>query len=78
MNRGARGDSLLMLGPLGPSNKKPPLLSLGESGGSMSQDILAVADGIGLNHTKAKKTAEEIRDCVSSMLGAYNNWRTEE
>ena len=25
-----------MLGPLGPSNKKPPLLSLGESGGSMS------------------------------------------
>ena len=38
MNRGARGDSLLMLSPQGLSNKKPPLLSLGESGGSMSHD----------------------------------------
>ena len=35
-NRGARGDSLLMLSPIGLSNRKPPLLSISESGGSMS------------------------------------------
>ena len=35
------------------------------------KEILAVADGIGLNHAKAKKTADEIRECVSMMLGNY-------
>ena len=35
------------------------------------KDILAVADGIGLNHARAKKIAEEIRECVYSMLGPY-------
>lgn len=35
------------------------------------KDILAVADEIGMNHAKAKQTAEEIRDCVLSMLGCY-------
>lgn len=35
------------------------------------KDILAVADTIGLNHMKAKKTAEGIRECVNSMLGDY-------
>ena len=35
-NRGTRGDSLLMLSPSGLSNRKPPLLSDSESGGSMS------------------------------------------
>ena len=35
-NRRARGDTLLMLSPSGLSNRKPPLLSVSESGGSMS------------------------------------------
>ena len=34
-------------------------------------DILAVAKNIGLNTTKAKKTAIEIRDCVNDMLSKY-------
>ena len=38
MNRGARGDSLLMLSLQRLSNRKPPLLSESESGGSMSQN----------------------------------------
>ena len=37
-NRGARGNSLLMLSLMRLSNRKPPLLSESESGGSMSQD----------------------------------------
>ena len=37
MNRGARGDSLLMLSLQRLSNRKPPLLSESESGGSMSR-----------------------------------------
>ena len=36
-NRGTRGVSLLMLSPSGLSNRKPPLLSDSESGGSMSR-----------------------------------------
>lgn len=35
------------------------------------EDILAVAKRIGFNTTKAKKTASEIRDCVSEMLSDY-------
>ena len=35
------------------------------------EDILAVAKRIGLNTTKAKKTALEIKDCVFEMLGDY-------
>lgn len=35
------------------------------------EDILAVAKRIGLNMTKAKKTASEIRDCVTEMLCGY-------
>ncbi len=35
------------------------------------EDILAVAKRIGLNITKAKKTASEIKDCVSEMLSDY-------
>ena len=34
-------------------------------------DILAVAQKIGLNMTMARKTALNIRDCVSEMLGEY-------
>ena len=34
-------------------------------------DILAVAKKIGLNMTMARKTALNIRDCVSEMLGEY-------
>ena len=34
-------------------------------------DILAVAKKIGLNMTMARKTAQNIRDCVSEMLGEY-------
>ena len=35
------------------------------------EDILAVAKRIGLNTTKAKKTASEIKDCVFEMLRDY-------
>ncbi len=42
MNRGARGDSLLMLSLLRLSNRKPPLLSESESGGSKSQKVRIV------------------------------------
>lgn len=35
------------------------------------EDILAVAKRIGLNFTKAKKTASEIKDCVFDMLSDY-------
>lgn len=35
------------------------------------EDILAVAKRIGLNTTRAKKTASEIRDCVFEMLSDY-------
>ena len=41
-NRGARGDSLLMLSPIGLSNRKPPLLSISESGGSMSLQLYLI------------------------------------
>ena len=41
MNRGARGDSLLMLSLQRLSNRKPPLLSESESGGSKSRHIVA-------------------------------------
>ena len=34
-------------------------------------DILAVAQKIGLNMTMARKTALNIRDCVNEMLGEY-------
>ena len=34
-------------------------------------DILAVADNIGLNRTKARKTALQIKECVFELLGAY-------
>ena len=34
-------------------------------------DILAVAKKIGLNITKAKKTASDIKECVLEMLGAW-------
>ena len=34
-------------------------------------DILAVAKKIGLNMTMARKTALNIRDCVSELLGEY-------
>ena len=34
-------------------------------------DILAVAKKIGLNMTMARKTALNIRDCVSKMLEEY-------
>ena len=34
-------------------------------------DILAVAEKIGLNEAKARKTAENIRECVVEMLGEY-------
>ncbi len=34
-------------------------------------DVLAVAKKIGINATKAKKTASEIRECVFEMLGDY-------
>ena len=34
-------------------------------------DILAVAQKIGLNMTMARKTALNIRNCVSEMLGEY-------
>ena len=35
------------------------------------EDILAVAKKNGLNITKAKRTAEDIQECVSDMLGDY-------
>ncbi len=34
-------------------------------------DVLAVAKKIGINATKAKKTASQIRECVFEMLGDY-------
>lgn len=34
-------------------------------------DILAVAKKVGLNMTMARKTALNIRDCVSKMLEEY-------
>ena len=34
-------------------------------------DILAVADNIGINRTKARKTALQIKECVFELLGAY-------
>ena len=34
-------------------------------------DILAVAKKVGLNTTKARKIATEIRECVLTMLGEY-------
>lgn len=34
-------------------------------------DILAVAKRIGLNATKAKRTASDIKECVFDMLGDY-------
>lgn len=34
-------------------------------------DILAVAKKIGLNVTKAKRTASDIKECVFDMLGNY-------
>lgn len=35
------------------------------------EDILAVAEKIGLNVAKSKKTASEIKECVYEMLGEY-------
>ena len=35
------------------------------------EDILAVAKKNGLNITKAKRTAADIQECVSDMLGDY-------
>ncbi len=35
------------------------------------EDILAVAEKIGLNVAKSQKTANEIRECVYEMLGEY-------
>ena len=35
------------------------------------EDILAVAKRIGLNATKAKRTASDIKECVFEMLGKY-------
>ena len=35
------------------------------------EDILAVAEKIGLNVVKSRKTAEEIKECVYEMLGEY-------
>ncbi len=35
------------------------------------EDILAVAEKIGLNVVKSRKTAEEIKECVCEMLGEY-------
>jgi serine/threonine-protein kinase HipA len=37
-------------------------------------DILEVAKRIGLNATKARNTAERIRDCVYDMLREYVNY----
>lgn len=34
-------------------------------------DVLAVAKKIGINATKAKKTASQIRECVFEMLDDY-------
>jgi len=39
-------------------------------------DILAVAKKIGLNTARAKKTASDIKECVSAMLGGYIKNRT--
>ncbi len=35
------------------------------------EDILAVAEKIGLNVAKSQKAANEIRECVYEMLGDY-------
>ncbi len=39
-------------------------------------DILAVAEKIGLNTARAKKTAADIKECVSEMLGEYVKHKT--
>ena len=48
-NRGAHGDSSLILRPLGLLSEKPPLLSKCESGGSMSLGPSGV-----LHHSRAQ------------------------